>query len=215
MRAIKEQDIIGRRYGHLVVLALDSCRAGHKYFLCQCDCGKQKAISMSHLRTGSSHSCGCGVVESTIRRNTTHNDSKTRLYRIWSEMKRRCLKPSSAAYRYYGGRGIKLSADWLDYTSFQEWSLSHGYTDSLTIERIDVNGDYCPENCKWITKEEQARNKTNNRRITINGETRLVTDWLKDASVSSTQVYYRLKHGWSIEDALFLPDRRKLKRSVR
>lgn len=213
-RAITDKDIVGKRYGKLVVLAIDSRRdkANHKYLLCQCDCGKQKSIAMSHLKTGSSRSCGCGVVESTIKRNTTHNGTYSRLYSIWAGMKRRCFNPNDANFKYYGGRGITMAKEWNDFSTFREWSLANGYNDSLTIDRINVNGNYTPDNCRWVDFKFQSCNKTNNRSITIDGETKLISEWCKVASVSCTQVYYRLKQGWNIKNALFLPDQRKAKR---
>ena len=210
-KAITENEIVGKRYGKLVVLAIDTYKdkSNHKYLLCQCDCGNQKKIAMNHIRSGASRSCGCGVVESTIKRNTTHNGTHSRLFNIWNGIKRRCFNRNDSRFKYYGGRGITLAPEWEDFSAFQKWSFAHGYSDSLTIERIDVNGNYCPENCKWIPFEEQARNKTNNRRITINGETHLISEWCKAANVSTTQVYWRLRQGWNIQDALFKPDARK------
>ena len=214
MKAIMEKDIIGKRYGSLVVLGFSDKRdkGNHKYLVCRCDCGNEKVISMTHVRSGASKSCGCGVVKTTIKRSTTHNGTHTRIYHIWLGIRRRCYNPNDFSYRYYGARGIKMAEEWSDFSTFREWSKTSGYSDNLTIERIDVNGDYCPSNCKWITLEEQARNKRTNRLVTINGVTKLMTDWLKDSNVSTTQVYWRLRHGWDIESALFDSDHRKIER---
>lgn len=211
MKALTEKDVIGKTYGKLTVLGFASKRdkTGHKYFLCRCECGKEKVIAANHVRSGLSRSCGCGVVKATIQRNTTHGGTGTRLFNIWAGMRRRCLNPNYKAFKYYGGRGIRLAPEWDNFETFKEWSLKNGYEENLTIDRIDINGNYSPSNCRWVTLAEQARNKSDNRRITINGVTKLITEWCKEAPVSTTQVYYRLKHGWTIEEALFTPDKRK------
>lgn len=209
----KHEEMIGKKYGHLTVLGVSSRtdKHGHKYLDCECDCGNFKTIAMYHIKSGASQSCGCGVVESTIRRNTTHGATGTRLYNIWSSMHNRCTNPNEKAYKYYGGRGIEVSSEWSVFETFRDWSLSHGYDESLTIDRIDVNGNYCPSNCRWITLAGQSRNRTNNRQVTINGETKLITDWIKESPVSSYTVYDRMRRGWSVENALFTSDQRRIR----
>ena len=168
MRAIREEEIKGLRYGNLVVLGFSETKNNsnthHKFLLCQCDCGKVKNIDMSHIRTGRTKSCGCGIGKSSKERNTSHGGTKTRLYRIWANMKTRCSNEKVSYYKYYGGRGIKVSNEWMKFEPFREWSLEHGYRDDLTIDRIDVNGNYSPSNCRWITLAEQQRNKRNVKR---------------------------------------------------
>lgn len=210
----KSKEMIGKKFGCLTILGISSHtdKFKHKYLDCKCDCGKVKAIAMYHITSGASRSCGCKVTEATIRRNTTHGGTGTRLFNIWASMRKRCTNPNEKAYKHYGARGIKISSEWSNFDAFRDWSLNHGYDDSLTIDRINVNGDYCPSNCRWISNEEQSRNRTNNRRITINGETRLMVDWLKESPVSATTVYDRLRKGWTVEDALFITDRRRVRR---
>lgn len=134
-----------------------------------------------------------------------HGKSKTRLYRIWSHMRARCNNPKDAAFKHYGSKGIKVCDDWNnDYCNFEKWALENNYLDNLTIERIDVNGNYEPSNCKWIVLEEQAKNRTNNRKITMFGETKILQEWLKDNRIKNTNrfmVLYRLDNGWTPEEA--------------
>lgn len=210
----KYEEMIGKKFGHLTVIGVSSRtdKYGHKYLDCKCDCGNFKTIVMHHIISGASQSCGCGVSKSTIKRNTTHGGTGTRLYTIWLSMRKRCTNSKEKDYQYYGAKGIKISSEWSTFDTFRDWSLSHGYDDSLTIDRIDVNGDYCPSNCRWITFAEQCRNRTNNRQVTINGEAKLITDWIKESPVSMTTVYDRMRKGWPVEDALFITDRRKIRR---
>ena len=125
---------------------------------------------------------------------------KCRLYRIWSAMKQRCRNPNVLGYKYYGGRGIKVCAEWENYFAFRDWALSHGYRDNLTIERNDVNGDYCPENCSWATYRQQANNKTNNRFIEYHGKRMTSRQWDRELGFREGILSDRLNTlGWDIE----------------
>ena len=207
---MRKKDYTGERFGMLTVLSYSKTIKGHKYYKCQCDCGNIKDISGSHLVTGASKSCGCMVVKTTIKRSTTHGQSHTRLFSIWQGMKDRCYNSNSAVYKYYGKRGITISDEWKnDFSAFQKWSMEHGYSDDLSIERIDVNGNYDPSNCEWITLKDQAKNRTTSRYITINGITKQMIDWCKESPVTTTTVYKRIRDGWNVIDALTKPDQRK------
>lgn len=130
----------------------------------------------------------------------------TRIYRIWAAMKTRCQNPNSIGYRHYGGRGITVCSDWQQFPAFEQWALTNGYSDELTVERIDVDGNYCPENCCWATMQEQANNKTNNRLITFGGRTMTVRQWDRALGFRAGIVNDRLNTlGWSIERALTEP----------
>jgi hypothetical protein len=130
---------------------------------------------------------------------------KSRLYKIWEDMKSRCNNSNNKRYSHYGGRGIVICLEWNKYLNFHKWAMSSGYIDSLTIDRIDVNGNYCPENCKWATQKEQSNNRRSNVNITFNGVTKTQTEWAADLGAGKHLVKSRLKRGWSIERALTTP----------
>jgi hypothetical protein len=120
------------------------------------------------------------------------------------------MNKNDKSYKYYGARGIVVCESWRDsFEHFYEWSISNGYSDDLTIERIDVNGNYDPSNCKWITQKEQARNKRNNHRVEIDGNNLIITDWAKLSPVTATTIYQRLKDGCDVKSAIMTPDKRK------
>lgn len=135
------------------------------------------------------------------KRNTKHglcfdeNGKKTRLYNIWIRMKQRCFNKNSSDYDRYGGRGIAVCEEWKNcYKEFHDWAIANGYNDELSIDRIDNDGDYEPDNCQWITMAQQARNKRNSHMITHNGETKTLAEWAEDMDIESSLLRYRLKH---------------------
>ena len=134
---------------------------------------------------------------------TKHGLYGTRLYRIWHDMKSRCYYSRSIDFDRYGGRGIAVCTEWREnFQSFYEWAISNGYSDELTIERIDSNGDYCPENCRWATAKEQGNNRSNNRILAYNGKIQTVSQWAKELNISESTICTRLWRGWSVEKAL-------------
>ena len=204
-------DLVGHRFGRLVVIDRAEnyiSPAGKKRsrWRCQCDCGKITIVSGTDLKKEHVQSCGCLNEELKAQRKTTHGGSHTRLYRIWRGMLGRCNNSKSTSYKNYGGRGITVCEAWSnDFTAFQNWAFSNGYQDDLSIDRIDVNGNYSPENCRWATATEQARNNRRNRHITINGETKVYAEWCEQKGIRMSVVEKRLKKGWSIEEALNTP----------
>lgn len=154
-------DLTGQRYGRLTVLERVSEMGAPKVlWKCRCDCGKERIIKAESLRNGDTVSCGCYSIDRMIQYSTKHGLRYTRIYDIYCGMKKRCYNKDSASYKYYGGRGIDICQEWLnDFTRFYEWSMSHGYSDTLTIDRIDNDKGYSPDNCQWITKGENSRKR--------------------------------------------------------
>ncbi len=147
--------------------------------------------------------------------NYKHGGKGTRLWSIYHNMKSRCYNSTTPAYHFYGERGIKVCSEWLnDFTNFREWALNNGYSDDLTLDRIDVNGDYCPLNCRWSTSKEQALNTRRNKMVTVNGETKPLSLWCEYFGINYRTVQDRLHRGWDIELALTSPVQTKFRRTL-
>lgn len=193
------KDLTGMKIGKLTVvkfLKIDDNR--NSIWLCQCECGKSKEISGSLLNTHTALSCGCVTKEKMrnfcMRRNTTHGQSKTRLYKIWQAMKDRCYRTENRHYANYGGRNIIVCDEWENsFEKFQEWSLANGYEKTLSIDRKDVNGNYCPENCKWSTDTEQARNRRNTLYAYYDGKLQLLVNICAITNEKYSTVYTRYR----------------------
>lgn len=208
VRLAKKIDLTGQKFGRLTVIEKVGVRNRKAIWKCRCDCGEYREVPTCHLRSGHTQSCGCYHAEISKTVNTTHGGRKERLYGIWAGIKNRCLNPNEPAYIHYGGRGIVICKEWLNsYDTFKKWALSHGYEENLTIERINVNGNYEPSNCKWITKAAQNYNKTDNVFITYNGETKILKQWADEFGIPKETIRGRLLRGVDIEH---LFDKREL-----
>ena len=176
------------------------------YQVCQCTCGNTVAVRHTHLSSGLIVSCKCSRGSTSIRHGLTNSEE----YRLWNGMKTRCYNENRDAYKNYGGRGIRVCDRWLDpengFLNFLEDMGERPYTD-LSIDRIDVNGNYCPENCRWATLTEQSRNKRTNRNYTAFGKTQCLLDWAAEYCISYSTLRCRLAKGMPIEDALTVPVR--------
>ena len=173
MMTLKE-DLTGRTFGRLTVLSyVDKGR-----WLCQCECGTKKIVSGHNLKIGATKSCGCWRRKILRETHLKHGGDGTRLFHIWTNMRRRCYNMNHHKYHNYGERGIRVCDEWLwDFVPFRDWAMANGYSDTLSIDRIDVNGDYKPSNCRWATAKQQARNRSNTRYIEYNGERHCLSEW--------------------------------------
>ena len=165
-------DHTGERFGRLTVLRraddyISPNGKHHVMWLCLCDCGNTKSVDVVQLVSGKTKSCGCLHSDIVSNQKTIHGGCKDRLYKVYHNMKNRCYNENSDDYKYYGGRGITICDEWLDsYLAFKDWALSHGYDESAhrgecTIDRINVDGNYCPDNCRWVDMATQSRNRRN------------------------------------------------------
>lgn len=154
------EDLMGRVFGMLTVKRFAEKRGIHYYWECVCSCGKETLVDGYNLRSGKTRSCGCLRATVTAEVHTTHGDARlgkvTRLRRLWNGMKNRCYNANEPGYKWYGAKGVIVCEDWHDYAKFKSWALANGYTDELSIDRIDPNGDYEPSNCRWITRSENS-----------------------------------------------------------
>ena len=202
-------NLIGQKFGRLTVIdRAEKYKDGHAMWLCRCECGTEKVILEKCLKNGKTKSCGCLRKEITVKRLTKHGLNNIRLYDIWSGIKQRCYNSKRKGFGIYGGRGIIMCDEWENnFMSFYDWAMANGYADNLSIDRIDVNGNYCPENCRWATFKEQMNNMRTNRFLTYNGETHTMAEWGKILNISDCTLYSRLKRGWTVEKTLSTPVR--------
>lgn len=197
----KPIDLTGRRFGRWTINAYFK----RSYWLCSCDCGTEKIVYGPNLVRGFTLSCGCWRDEKVSITSSTHGQSKTPEYRVWAGIKRRCLNKNDRSFRDYGGRGITICQQWSD--SFESFLADMGLrpTAQHSIDRIDNAKGYEPGNCRWVTRLEQARNKTNNRIIEFQGVAKTSSEWAVITGIKRATIEYRLDSGWSIDHALTIP----------
>ena len=201
-------DIRGRRYGRLVVLERAANDKHQKaMWLCQCDCGNQIIVRGGTLRSGQQKSCGCynKELQANFKGRYKHGGKDTRLYTIWKVMRQRCFNPHTTNYKNYGGRGITICEEWNDFSRFREWALNNGYADNLSIDRINVDGNYEPQNCRWSTVVEQARNKRNTMMIYYKGKPTSVRQVAEEVGIEYGTLRGRIIRGWSVDRAINTP----------
>lgn len=204
----KRIDLTGQRFGRLVVEGFAYTNKHRRsMWVCKCDCGQEKIVDIQHLKNGLTKSCGCLKVDRCKERDFTHGYTGTRLYNIWCGMIDRTERSNNHAYKNYGGRGISICEEWRNsFEAFYQWAIRHGYQDGLSIDRIDVNGNYCPENCRWATAKTQANNMRRNAKFEYKGQTLTLQQWAERFHINKATLWNRLNVlGWSVEEALETP----------
>ena len=217
------KDLTGQRFGRLIVLSLaprrvTSSGATRTMWNVRCDCGGEKAVEAASLRSANTRSCGCLEIENRSTSNTVHGAARqgrnTPEYKAWLQMRQRCYQPTAVRYARYGGRGIKVCDRWRnDFAAFLA-DIGAKPSPKHSVDRIDSNADYTPENCRWATAKEQARNKSTTKFLTLNGETRCMVEWAERLGWTYSTLLHRVQNGWSDERALTQQPRRPRKRKA-
>lgn len=198
-------DLTNKKFGRLTVISrYGSTNNKMATWLCKCDCGNEKVVSTCHLNSGATTSCGCYQKERASLANKTHNNSKTRLYNEWQHMKKRCYWENYKYYHLYGGRGISVCNEWKDsFENFKKWALNNGYSDDLTLDRINNDKNYEPSNCRWATKYTQSNNRKFNHIVSYHGETSSYEVMCRKLNVNTGTIRSRMKkHNISFEAAV-------------
>lgn len=202
------KDITGQKFGRLTAIKRIEAPAHLKhrcvFWLCKCDCGNYVEVASHSLTSGDTKSCGCYCRQQARKTQLKHNGSYTRLYRIWRSMKCRCYEHNSNSYKYYGALGVEICVEWVhDFSAFQKWALTHGYENNLSIDRINTNDNYYPENCRWVDAKTQANNRRNNIYIEYDGHIKTLAEWANSTKINYQTLRARLfKHHWPVERAL-------------
>lgn len=207
----KLKDEIGNRYAHLVVIGrAENTKGGNAQWLCKCDCGNTCVVNGNNLRRGKQVSCGCYGRQVRKKNDAPAEMTKERLYRIWQRMNYRCYNEHSNRFSTYGGRGITVCDEWRnDYIAFRTWAMQNGYCEELTLDRIDNDVGYEPQNCRWASVKDQQRNRRNNRMITLNGETKCVSEWCEQFGLKPSTVSMRLHYGWTVAEEILFGKKKK------
>lgn len=209
-------DLTGERFGRLTVVervenyVSPNGKWKQTRWKCLCDCGNYKIIHATSLTRGLTRSCGCYNDEEMQKRKIKHNMTRSRLYMIWCNMKDRCYNKNADSYKDYGGRGIKICPEWQEFIPFMEWEYKNGFDENLeatdcSIDRINTNGNYCPENCKWSNIYEQANNKRSNHILEYRSEKKTMAQWARELEIPYSTLSQRIRRGWSTQRALETP----------
>lgn len=184
----RKVDLTGKKFGRLTVLSEALKRGKRLYWTCECECGTIKDICGEKLTSGKTVSCGCYNREKGIK----HGKSRERLYVIWNDMKQRCYNEKHIAYKRYGGAGIEICPEWKSSVeTFIEWANNNGYNDALSIDRIDNTKGYYPDNCRWVTRQEQAVNRKTSKMYEYNGKSHTLNEWSKILGIPQSTLWYR------------------------
>lgn len=197
-------DLIGKKYGKLTITGFEKVLK-RTYLIFTCDCGNAGKARYESVLVGKTKSCGCYKIDEIKLKAYKHGDCKNRLYSIWKNIKSRVHNKNNTRYNSYGGRGILLCKEWEDYNNFKKWSLENGYSDCLTIDRIDNDGNYEPCNCRWSTNTQQIRNRNVTKFVNYKGEMVCFAELCEKSDNEYYTVLTRIRRGWDIEDAVEMP----------
>lgn len=205
------KSLIGKQFGRLRVIGYAGYQhrkpnGGRAFWLCRCECGNESLVEGGELAVGGTVSCGCYRLQRTSESHTTHGLNSHPLYQKWASMIFRCTNRNNPGWMNYGGRGISVCREWRDFSVFFN-DMAERWSPGLELDRIDNNGDYCPQNCRWATKTEQCNNRRSNRLLTWNGETKTLAQWAHGAGIRVSTFWSRIKSGWSVERAISTPIR--------
>ena len=194
-------DLTGMRFERLSVIG-KTRKNGRVAWLCKCDCGNETKPYTTELMRGRAKSCGCLQKEIASKTFHKHGQCKSRLYRIWSNMIQRCSNPKNDNYHLYGAKGVAVCEEWKDFSVFSKWAMESGYSDNLSIDRIETNKGYSPKNCRWATPQEQTDNRECTRYVSFNGKTQTLKRWSEETGIQYGRLLWRISQGWPIEKAL-------------
>jgi|ERR1700748_130697 len=197
-------NLIGQRFGRLIVIEFIGRRKGHSIFKCQCDCDGFTETTSNNLRRGHTLSCGCLSNEVLIERSITHGLSHHPLYNIWVGMRNRCYYHKHNRSKIYAGKGIIVCEEWKnDFKAFYDWAIANGWQQGLTIDRMENSGNYTPKNCRFRTPQQQSRNRTTNVNLTYKGQTMILIEWAEKYNICYGTLRKRVKNGWNPHECLF------------
>jgi hypothetical protein len=188
-------NLIGQRFGKLEAIAREGSRGGRALWLLRCDCGRDHRATASNLKCGNVKHCGCAS------RRLKHGMAGTQLYKRWDSMIQRCTNPNASYFHRYGGRGITVCSEWLDFASFSKWALANGYNADLQLDRIDNDAGYQPDNCRFVTPKLNSLNKANTRLIKCRGKMVTIQSAVQTTGISEGAIRTRLARGWTDEEA--------------
>lgn len=216
---MSELNLIGQSFNNLEVIRFtgNTHPKRGKIYECKCKCGNLVDVPTIYIRRKSKYSCGCsrktrkdkGVKRVEVKRKGT------RLYRIWRNMRRRCNNPNSDYYENYGGRGIKVCDEWDDFLVFRKWALENGYQSTLSIDRVDNDGNYEPGNCRWATRTQQANNARSNVVLEYKGQSKTLSEWAECLGITYSSIHHRYSRGWTVEEIVNIPQGKRRKPSQR
>lgn len=200
--------MIGQKFGRLTVIERAPSKNGRSRWTCKCDCGNIRTVISSNLLRGTSRSCGCYQRENMSKIKTTHGGcaNKDPLYNVWTGMRKRCNSNTDPHYKDYGQRGICVCDEWKLFETFKEWATDSGYTPGRSIDRVDVNGNYCPENCRWATPAQQQNNRRSCLYYTHDGHTHTLKEWSRILNINYSTLYSRItRYNMAFCDAIVKP----------